>query len=97
MNRVPHCAECDRCQCIDFIYKDYYCCEENDTMWIFGRLGVDHPPKTSPKWCPLRINDSKYQRNENYSDLPEAPRLEIYKETFGGLENITEQWYKNNE
>lgn len=56
MNRVPHCAECDRCQCIDFIYKDYYCCEENDTMWIFGRLGVDHPPKTSPKWCPLREN-----------------------------------------
>lgn len=32
MNRVPHCAECERCQCTDFIYKDYYCCEENDTM-----------------------------------------------------------------
>ena len=30
------------------------------------------------------------------SDLPEAPRLEIYKETFGGLENITEEWYKDN-
>lgn len=29
-------------------------------------------------------------------DLPEAPRLEIYKETFGGLENITDKWYKNN-
>lgn len=56
MNRVPHCAECERCQCIDFAYKDYYCCEEHDTMRIFGRLGVDHPPKTSPKWCPLREN-----------------------------------------
>lgn len=54
MNRVPHCAECERCQCTDFIYKDYYCCEENDAMQIFGRLGVDYPPKTSPKWCPLR-------------------------------------------
>lgn len=54
MNRVPHCDDCVRCQYIDFIYKDYYCCEENDTMRIFGRLGVDHPPKTSPKWCPLR-------------------------------------------
>ncbi len=54
MNRVPHCAECERCQCIDFIYKDYYCCEENDTMRRVGNLGVDHPPKTSPKWCPLR-------------------------------------------
>lgn len=30
------------------------------------------------------------------SDLPNAPRLQIYKETFGGLENITEQWYKEN-
>lgn len=33
---------------------------------------------------------------EDDPDLPEAPRLEIYKETFGGLENITEQWYKEN-
>lgn len=49
MNRVPHCTECERCKCMDFIYKDYYCCEENDTMRIFGRLGVDYPPKTSPK------------------------------------------------
>lgn len=32
----------------------------------------------------------------NDPDLPNAPRLEIYKETFGGLENITEQWYKEN-
>lgn len=33
---------------------------------------------------------------EDDPDLPEAPRLEIYKETFGGLENITKQWYKEN-
>lgn len=46
MNRVPHCSECERCQCTDFIYKDYYCCEGNDTMEIFGRLGVDHLPKS---------------------------------------------------
>lgn len=26
-------------------------------------------------------------------DLPDAPKLEIYKETFGGLENITEEYY----
>lgn len=61
-NRVPHCAECERCQCTDIIYKDYYCCEENDTMQIFGSLGVDHPPKTSPVWCPLR--DKSPQQNE---------------------------------
>ena len=58
-HRVPHCAECKRCQCTDFIYKDYYCCEENDTMQIFGRLGVDHQPKTSTKWCPVKNNENK--------------------------------------
>ena len=31
------------------------------------------------------------------NDLPKAPKLEIYKETFGGLENITKEWYKNSE
>lgn len=32
----------------------------------------------------------------NDMDLPSAPKLEILKETFNGLENITEEWYKNN-
>ena len=54
MNRVSHCSECERCQCTDFTYKDYYCCEENDTMRRLASLGVDDPPKTSPVWCPLR-------------------------------------------
>ena len=38
------------------------------------------------------------KRNDYYddSDLPEAPKLEIYKETFGVLENVTEKWYKEN-
>ena len=42
------------------------------------------------------MDDNK--RNDYYddSDLPEAPKLEIYKETFGGLENVTEKWYKEN-
>lgn len=30
------------------------------------------------------------------SDFPSVPRIEIYKETFGDLENITEKWYKEN-
>lgn len=29
-------------------------------------------------------------------DLPEIPKLEIYKEVFGDLKNITEEWYKEN-
>ncbi len=53
-NRVPHCKECDRCQYTDLFYKDYYCSEENEPFTVFGRLGVDSPPKTSPKWCPKR-------------------------------------------
>lgn len=52
--RVPHCTDCDRCQCTDFIYKSYYCCEENNPMRIFLHLGVGHLPKTSHKWCPKR-------------------------------------------
>jgi len=56
-NRVPHCSSCERCQCTDIVYKDYYCCEENDTMRRFRSLGVDHPPKTSPVWCPKRVKE----------------------------------------
>lgn len=53
-NRVPHCTGCDRCKCIDYIYKSYYCCEENEPTQVFLQLGVDSPPKTSPKSCPKR-------------------------------------------
>lgn len=34
--------------------------------------------------------------NDEYKELPQIPKLEIYKETFGELKNITEEWYKNN-
>lgn len=53
-NRVPHCSKCDRCQYTDLFYKDYYCCEENEPFTVFEKLGVDSPPKTSPRWCPKR-------------------------------------------
>ena len=38
------------------------------------------------------------KRNDYYddSDLPETPRLEIYKETFGCLEKKKKKWYKEN-
>lgn len=38
------------------------------------------------------------EKRNNYDDLDftAAPRLEIYKETFGGLENVTDEWYKEN-
>lgn len=37
--------------------KDYKCYESADSNeWgtFIDYLGVDHPPKTSPKWCPKR-------------------------------------------
>ena len=36
------------------VFDDYYCCGDNEPTQIFELLGVDHPAKTSPKWCPKR-------------------------------------------
>lgn len=54
-NRVPHCAECDFMRLYDYSNRICYCdhAERIDDM---GKLGVDHPPKISPDWCPLREN-----------------------------------------
>lgn len=44
-------------------------------------------------------NEISYLKNSdlfNDMDLPMAPKLEIYEETFGDLKNITEKWYKEN-
>lgn len=53
-NKVLHCSECERMQCMEYPYKNYYCCVENEPMQVLGYIGVDTPPKTSPKWCPKR-------------------------------------------
>lgn len=52
-NRVTHCAECKFMRMYDYTYKNYYCDHEARTDDM-GKLSVDHPPKTSPVWCPLR-------------------------------------------
>lgn len=39
---------------MEYPYKNYYCCIENEPMQVFGYIGVDTPPKPSPKWCPER-------------------------------------------
>ena len=59
MYRVPHCSECVRCKGItgEAGYTEYYCYkDEGSNVYgeTVGSLGVDHPPRTSPKWCPLR-------------------------------------------
>ena len=59
MNRVSHCSDCERCKSIVNAvgYTEYYCCKnKNDSVYgeTEGNLGVDHLPKTSPKWCSKR-------------------------------------------
>lgn len=48
----------------------------------------------------MNKNEQNYDYKREYlyddSDLPDAPRLEIYKETFGDLINVTDEWYKEN-
>lgn len=56
--RVPHCKDCERCKNMKMIFDDYYCCEENEPLQVFGLLGVDNPPIISPEWCPKR--EEKY-------------------------------------
>lgn len=52
-DREQECAECDHMRMYDYTYKIYYC-DHADRINDMGKLSVDHPPKTSPVWCPLR-------------------------------------------
>ena len=52
-NRVLHCSDCEFMRMYDYGNRIYYCNHEDRTDDM-GKLDVDHPPKTSPKWCPLR-------------------------------------------
>ena len=52
--RVPHCSDCERCKSIYHMFDDYYCCVENEPLQVFGLLGADYSPETSPVWCPKR-------------------------------------------
>lgn len=55
-NRVPHCSECEKCKSVvvvgsDTRYSCYKDANSSEYSEIVGNLGVDHPSKTSPKWC----------------------------------------------
>lgn len=52
-NREQKCAECEFMRMYDYGNRIYYCDHENRTDDM-GKLGADHPPNTSPEWCPLR-------------------------------------------
>lgn len=57
-NRISHCSECEYVRMYDFANRIYYCDHLNRTDDI-GKLSVDHLPKTSPEWCPLRKKKSE--------------------------------------
>lgn len=57
-NRVPHCSECEYLKMYDIMYTNFYC-DHEDRENDMGSLGVDNPPKTSPKWCPKRAKEEQ--------------------------------------
>ena len=42
------------------------------------------------------IMDINLENNLEDLQLPETPRITVVKETFGGLVDITDEWYKEN-
>jgi cold shock CspA family protein len=55
-NKVKiHCGECDFVKMYNCGNKIYYC-DHEDRIDDMGKLGMDHLPKKSPDWCPLRNN-----------------------------------------
>lgn len=53
MNRTKNCADCEFMKAYNYGKEIYYCNHEN-RMDDMGKLNVNYPPKTSPKWCPMR-------------------------------------------
>ncbi len=68
MNKVPNCNECEYLKMYDYVYKNYYCDNEARTDDM-GKLSVDDLPKTSPKWCPLRVMKNNKQNNISLKDI----------------------------
>ncbi len=71
--RVPHCIDCNRCKSVTMVgsnTKEYSCYKDansNKYGETIGSLGVDHLPKTSPKWCPRRRNSKgEIEDNERF-------------------------------
>lgn len=55
-DRAQKCSGCEYVRMYDYGNRIYYCDHEARTNDM-GKLSVDHPPKTSPEWCPLRENN----------------------------------------
>lgn len=57
MNKIPDCSRCERCKSMEYLFDDYYCCEENKPTQVYGLLGAYCPPEVSPMWCPKRVKE----------------------------------------
>ena len=57
-DRAQNCAECKFMRMYDYGNKIYYC-DHVDRTDDMGKLGMEHLPKTSPVWCPLREKKSE--------------------------------------
>ena len=57
-NKKPECNGCRFSKMYDY-GKKLYCCDHEDRTDDIGKLSVDHPPETSPEWCPLRDKKSE--------------------------------------
>lgn len=42
---------------LEYIFDDYYCCEENKPTQVYGLLGVYRSPETIPVWCPKKTRE----------------------------------------
>ncbi len=54
--KVQNCNECEFIRMYDYGNQIYYC-DNEDRIDDMGKLGVDYPSETSPKWCPKRIKE----------------------------------------
>ena len=57
MNKISDCSKCECCKSMEYLFDDYYCCEENEPTQIYGLLGAYSPPEVSPIWWPKRVKE----------------------------------------
>lgn len=57
MNKIPDCSKCECCKSMEYLFDDYYCCEENKLTQVYGLLGAYRLPETIPVWCPKKTRE----------------------------------------
>ena len=79
MNKIPDCSKCERCKSMEYLFDDYYCCEENEPTQIYGLLGVYSPPEVSPVWCPKKVKEKLNYDKIKYYDKNKEKFSYIYE------------------